>query len=46
MGKKIFIIYGHHNIKESFNASIRDAFIEEAKNVGHEIDLINLHEEK
>ena len=46
MSKKIFIVYGHHNIKDSFNASIRDTFIDEAKTLGHEIDLINLHEEK
>ena len=46
MSKRIFVVYGHHNIKESFNASIRDAFIDEAKKNGHEIDLINLHEEK
>ena len=46
MSKKIFIVYGHHNAKKSFNQSIRDAFIEEAKKRGHEIDLINLHEEK
>ncbi len=46
MSKKIFIIYGHHNIHESFNACIRDTFIEEAKKCGHEIDLINLHDEK
>ena len=43
---KIFIIYGHHNTKKSFNQSIRDTFIDEAKKNGHEIDLINLHEEK
>ena len=46
MSKKIFIVYGHHNVKNSFNASIRDTFIDEAKTLGHEIDLINLHEEK
>ena len=46
MSKKIFIVYGHHNIKDSFNASIRDTFIDEAETLGHEIDLINLHEEK
>ena len=46
MPKKIFIVYGHHNTKKSFNQSIRDTFIEEAKKRGHEIDLINLHEEK
>ena len=27
----IFIIYGHHNTKDSFNAEIRNTFIEEAK---------------
>ena len=46
MSKRIFIVYGHHNTKESFNASIRDTFIDEAKKIGHEIDLVNLHEEK
>ena len=46
MSKRIFVIYGHHNVKKSFNASIRDSFIEEAKKLGHEIDLINLHDEK
>ena len=46
MSKRIFIVYGHHNSKTSFNAAIRDTFIDEAKKNGHEIDLINLHEEK
>ena len=46
MGKKIFIAYGHHNVKNSFNAFVRDTFIDEAEKCGHEIDLINLHEEK
>ena len=46
MSKKIFIVYGHHNTKKSFNQSIRDTFIDEAKKRGHEIDLINLHDEK
>ena len=44
--KNILIIFGHHNTKASFNASIRDTFIEEAKSLGHKIDLINLFEEK
>jgi len=39
-------VYGHHNTKKCFNASIRDTFINEAKKNGHEIDLINLHDEK
>ena len=46
MSKKIFIVYGHHNIKKSFNASIRDTFIDEAKKLDYQIDLINLHGEK
>ena len=46
MPKRIFIVYGHHNTKKSFNQSIRDTFIDEAKKNGHEIDLINLHDER
>ena len=46
MSKKIFIVYGHHNTKKSFNASIRDTFIDEATKLNHKIDLINLHDEK
>ena len=46
MSKRIFVVYGHHNVKKSFNASIRETFIDEAKKNGHEVDLINLHEEK
>ncbi|MDB9760684.1 NAD(P)H-dependent oxidoreductase [Pelagibacteraceae bacterium] len=46
MPKKIFVVFGHHNTKTSFNSSIRDTFIEEAQKYGHEIDLINLYEEK
>ena len=45
MSKKIFVVYGHHNIKKSFNASIRDTFIDEAKKLDYQIDLINLHDE-
>lgn len=43
---KICIIYGHHDSKKSFNAAIKDTFIDEAKKCGHEIDLINLFEEE
>jgi len=46
MSKNIFIVYGHHNTKNSFNAQVRDAFIDEAKKYGHKIDLINLHDEE
>ena len=44
--KKIVIVFGHHNTKNSFNSAIRDNFINEAKLHGHQIDLINLFEEK
>ena len=36
--KKIFIVYGHHNTKDSFNAAIRDTFINEAERLGLEIE--------
>ena len=42
--KKIVIVFGHHNSKNSFNSAIRDNFINEAKIHGHQIDLINLNE--
>ena len=42
---RICIIFGHHNTQNSFNASVRDTFIDEAKKSGHEIDLINLFNE-
>ena len=42
---KICIVFGHYNTKDSFNASVRDTFIDEAK-IGHEIDLINLFDEE
>ncbi|MEC8882256.1 MAG: NAD(P)H-dependent oxidoreductase [Pseudomonadota bacterium] len=42
----IVIIFGHHNTKTSFNAAIRDTFVEEANRLGHKTDVINLFEEK
>ena len=44
--KRIFIAFGHHNTTDSFNAAIRDNFIDEVKKNGHEVDLVNLFEEK
>ncbi|MAW01675.1 MAG: NADPH:quinone reductase [Candidatus Pelagibacter sp.] len=44
--KNIFIVFGHNNTKNSFNAAIRDTFIDEAKKIGHQIDLVNLFDEK
>ena len=41
---KICIIFGHHDTKSSFNAHVRDTFIDEAQQCGHDIDLINLFE--
>ena len=48
MSKQILIVFGHNNYQpgSSFNAAVRDAFIEEAKKIGHKIDLVNIYEEK
>jgi len=46
MSKKIFVVYGHHNTQNCFNQEIRDTFCTEARKIGHEVDLINLHDEK
>lgn len=43
---KIFIVFSHHDTQRSFNAHIRDTFISEAQACGHEIDLVNLFEER
>ena len=43
---RICIIFGHHNTQNSFNAAVRDTFIDEAKKNGHDIDLINLFDEE
>ena len=43
---RICIIFGHHNTQNSFNAAVRDTFIDEAKKNGHDIDLINLFKGK
>ena len=42
---KIFIVYGHYN-DQSFNAAIKDTFIQSAKENGHEVDLVDLYREK
>ncbi len=46
MGKKICIIFGHDNTKDSFNAHVRDVFIEEITRIGFDYDLVNLHDEQ
>jgi len=43
--KKIFIVYGHYNEK-SFNAAIRDTFIETVKKNDHQVDIVDLYKEK
>ena len=43
--KKIFIVYGHYNEK-SFNAAIRDTFIDTVKKIGHSVDVVDLYKEK
>ena len=47
MSKQILIIFGHNNYKSgsSFNAAVRDIFIEEAKKNNHKIDLLNIYED-
>ena len=47
MSKQILIIFGHNNYKagSSFNAAVRDSFIDEAEKIGHKIDLVNIYEE-
>jgi putative NADPH-quinone reductase len=43
--KRIFIVYGHYNIDDCFNAEVRNTFIEESLKKGNEIDIVNLFEE-
>ena len=43
--KKIFIIYGHYD-DNSFNASIKNTFIDTAKENGHSVDCVDLYKEK
>ena len=43
--KKFFIVYGHYD-DNSFNAAIRDTFIESAKKAGHTVDMVDLYKEK
>ena len=47
MSKRIFIVFGHNNYKSgsSFNAAVRDAFIEEAEKNSHKVDLLNIYED-
>ena len=39
---KAFLVYGHYNDK-SFNAAIKDTFIETAKKLGHTVDCCLLY---
>ena len=43
--KKFFIVYGHYD-DNSFNAAIRDTFIESAKKAGHTVDMVDLYKDK
>ena len=43
--RKIFLVYGHYN-DQSFNASIKNTFIETAKEGGHQVDYVDLYKEK
>tara|TARA_B100001029_G_C14875071_1_gene346747 strand:+ start:8 stop:577 length:570 start_codon:yes stop_codon:yes gene_type:complete len=42
---RVFLVYGHYDDK-SFNAAIKETFIETAKQKGHEIDCVDLYKEK
>jgi NAD(P)H dehydrogenase (quinone) len=42
---KFFIVYGHYD-DNSFNAAIKDSFIEGAAVAGHKVDLVDLYKEK
>ena len=42
--KKFFIVYGHYDDK-SFNAAIKNKFIDGALEVGHKVDLLDLYKE-
>ena len=41
---KIFLVYGHYDDK-SFNAAIKNTFIETAIKNGHEVDCVDLYKE-
>ena len=43
--KRIFIVYGHYNEK-SFNAAIKDTFVETVKKNGHKFYVADLYKEK
>ena len=41
---KVFLVYGHYDDK-SFNAAIKNTFIETAKENGHKVDCVDLYKE-
>ena len=43
--KKIFVVYGHYDDK-SFNAAIKDTFIEKVKENKNQVDVVDLYKEK
>ena len=43
--KKIFVVYGHYDDK-SFNAAIKDTFIETVKENKNQVDVVDLYKEK
>jgi NAD(P)H dehydrogenase (quinone) len=42
--KKFFIVYGHYDDK-SFNAAIKNTFIEGALEAGYKVDLLDLYKD-
>ena len=46
---RIFVVYGHHNTKKSFNASIRDTFIDKSiidKHINLGLQAISKHKQR
>ena len=40
--RRFFIVYGHYD-DSSFNAAIKNTFIESAEKAGHSVDIVDLY---
>ena len=43
--RRFFIVYGHYD-DSSFNAAIKNTFIESAEKAGHSVDIVDLYKDK
>ena len=43
--RRFFIVYGHYD-DNSFNAAIKNTFIESAEKAGHSVDVVDLYKDK